>query len=90
MDDPTRNGFAKLEELEDKVRRAVEELKTLRAQRDAAQTEREKLRAALEERSQALRRLEAQLREFESERDAVRRRIEQLVAQIDSLTGGKP
>ena len=90
MDDPTRNGFAKLEELEEKVRRAAEELKALRAQRDAAQAEREKLRAALAERSEALRGLEAQMREFETERDQVRRRIEQLVAQIDSMTGGKP
>ena len=30
MDEATRNGFQKLEELEEKVRRAVEDLKTLR------------------------------------------------------------
>lgn len=90
MDDPTRNGFVKLEELEEKVRRAVEELKTLRVQRDTAQVEAEKLRAALKERGEVLQRLEAQLAEFQSEREQVRRRIEQLVAQIDSLTEGKP
>ena len=86
MDDSTRDAFAKLAELEEKVRRAAEELQTLRAQRDAAQAEAEKLRAALKERGETLRRLEAQLMEFQTEREQVRTRIEQLVAQIDSLT----
>jgi len=90
MDEATRNGFQKLEELEEKVRRAVEELKTLRGQREAAQAEAEKLRAALKERGETLRRLEAQLVEFQTEREQVRARIEQLVAQIDSLTGEQP
>ncbi|OFV87447.1 MAG: hypothetical protein A3D93_00540 [Acidobacteria bacterium RIFCSPHIGHO2_12_FULL_67_30] len=90
MDEATRNGFQKLEELEEKVRRAVEELKTLRGQREAAQAEAEKLRAALKERGETLRRLEAQLVEFQTEREQVRSRIEQLVAQIDSLTGDQP
>ncbi len=90
MDEITRNGFQKLEELEEKVRRAVGELKTLRGQREAAQAEAEKLRAALKERGETLRRLEAQLVEFQTEREQVRARIEQLVAQIDSLTGEQP
>src|SRR3970282_73360 len=90
MDQATRNGFQKLEELEEEVRRAVEELKTLRGQREAAQAEAEKLRAALKERGETLRRLEAQLVEFQTEREQVRSRIEQLVAQIDSLTGDQP
>lgn len=86
MDEATRNGFFRLEELEEKVRRAVEELKNLRAQRDLAQAEADKLRAALKERGETLRRLEAQLVESQTEREQVRGRIEQLVAQIDSLT----
>ena len=90
MDDPTRNGFVKLEELEEKVHRAVEELKALRAQRDAAHAEAERLRAALAERGETLTRLEAQWREFQIEREQVRRRIEQLLAQIDSLAEEQP
>lgn len=90
MDEPTRNGFQKLEELEEKVRRAVEELKSLRGQRDAVQAEAEKLRAALKERGEALRLLETQLLETQTEHEQVRRRIEELVAQIDSLTEAEP
>lgn len=90
MDDPTRNGFLRLEELEEKVRRAVDELKALRAQRDAAQAETEKLRAALKERGETLRRLEAQLVEFQTEREQVRGRIEHLVAEIDSVREEEP
>lgn len=90
MDEPTRNGFLKLTELEEKVRQAVDELKTLRAQRAAAQSETEKLRAALKERGETLQRLEAQLLELQTEREQVRSRIEQLLAQIDSLTEAEP
>lgn len=90
MDDPTRNGFAKLEELEEQIRRAVGELQNLRVQRDAARAETEKLRAALKERGETLRRLEAQLMDFQTEREQVRGRIEELVAQIDSLSEEQP
>lgn len=90
MDEPTPNGLLKLEELEQKVCRAVEELRSLRAQRDAAQAEAEKLRAALKERGETLQSLEAQLLELQTERAQVRSRIEQLVAQIDSLAEAQP
>lgn len=90
MDEPAPNGMAALEELEDKVRRAVEELRRLRSQRDAAVAETEKLRAALRERGETLKRLETQLLELETERAQVRGRIEQLVAQIDALTEAEP
>jgi len=86
MDESTRDAFEKLEELEQRVRRAVQTLKTLRGERDATQAEADKLRAALKERGETLRQLEAQLVEFQTEREQVRRRIEALVAQIDSLT----
>ncbi|HKZ51778.1 MAG TPA: hypothetical protein VJ085_00710 [Candidatus Acidoferrales bacterium] len=86
MNEPAQNGLPALKELEEKVRRAVEELRRLRAQRDAAQAEAEKLRAALRERGETSQRLETQLLELETERAQVRGRIEQLVAQIDALT----
>lgn len=86
MDEPAQNGLPALEELEEKVRRAVEELRRLRAQRDAALAEAEKLRAALRERGESMQRLETLLLELETERAQVRGRIEQLVAQIDALT----
>jgi len=86
MDEATQDAFRQLEELEEKVRRAAETLKALRAQRDAAQAEADKLRAALKERGETLRQLEARLVEFQTEREQVRSRIEQLVARIDSLT----
>lgn len=90
MDEPAQNGMAALEELEDKVRRAVDELRRLRSQRDAALAEAEKLRAALRERGETLKRLESELLELETERAQVRGRIEQLVAQIDALTEAEP
>ncbi|MFQ5662440.1 MAG: hypothetical protein ACE5HL_01235 [Terriglobia bacterium] len=90
MDDPTRNSLLELKELEEKVHRAAEELKSLRAQREAAQGETQKLRAALKERGETLKRLEAQLLTVQTEREQVRSRIEQLIAQIDSLTEVEP
>ncbi len=90
MDDATRNGFRKLEELEKKISRAVENLKALRTERDAARAEAEKLRTGLKERGETLRQLEGQLADFRAEREQVRSRIEQLVAQIDSLTEEQP
>lgn len=90
MDEPAPNALAALEELEDKVRRGVEELRRLRSQRDAAVAEAEKLRAALRERGETLKHLETELLELETERAQVRGRIEQLVAQIDALTEAEP
>jgi len=90
MDEPAQNGMAALTELEDKVRRAVDELRRLRTQRDAAVAEAEKLRAALRERGETLKRLQTELLERETERAQVRDRIEQLVAQIDALTEAEP
>ncbi|MFQ5723936.1 MAG: hypothetical protein ACE5G6_05540, partial [Terriglobia bacterium] len=75
MDDATRNGFRKLEELEKKIARAVERLKALRTERDAARAEAEKLRAGLKERGETLRQLEDQLADFRAEREQVRSRI---------------
>ena len=89
-DEATRELSRKLDQLETTVRRAVEELKSLRAQWDTAQAEAQRLRAALQERSRALQQLETQLRELEGERDEVRRRVELLVAQIDSLSEVEP
>lgn len=90
MDEATREALEQLTELEEKVRHVAEELKALRGQRDLAQAEAEKLRAALKERGETLRTLEARLVEFQTEREQVRGRIEQLVARIDSLTGDQP
>ncbi|MFQ5777228.1 MAG: hypothetical protein ACE5IP_04405 [Terriglobia bacterium] len=87
MDEPTRSGAPPLEKLETTVRRVVVELRALRAQRDAACAEAEKLRAALRERRETLKRLEGELLALQTEREQVRGRIEQLVDQIDSLTG---
>jgi predicted nucleic acid-binding Zn-ribbon protein len=86
VDATPQDGLLKLEELEARIRRAVEELRRLREQCDAALAEREKLRAALKERGQTVQRLEARLLELQTEREQVRGRIEHLVAQIDSLT----
>ena len=78
-----------LAELEETVRRAVEKITSLRAEREAARAETEKLRAALRERGETLKHLESRLFDYQAEREQTRTRIEQLVAQIDSLTGEK-
>ncbi len=85
MDDPTHEALRELEALEAKLRQAVERMQTLRAERNAARGEPEKLRAALHYRAGTIRELESQLLDHETEREKVRGRIEQLLAQIDAL-----
>lgn len=90
MDESPANPLDQLTALEEKVRRAAEEIRRLATERAAGRAELEKLRSALQERGETVRRLETQLLELETERAEVRTRIERLMAQIDSLTGAKP
>ncbi len=85
MGDPTHEALRELEALEAKLRQAVERMQSLRAERNAARGETEKLRAALHYRAGTIRELESQLLNHHTEREKVRGRIEQLLAQIDAL-----
>jgi FtsZ-binding cell division protein ZapB len=74
-----------LAQLEDRIRRAVELVTTLRAERDAAVGQRD---AAVSQRDSAtseVEKLRAQAVALEQERGQVRSRIEKLLGQMDQL-----
>jgi FtsZ-binding cell division protein ZapB len=75
-----------LSHLEERIRRAVELVAQLRAERDAAITERDAARngagAALSE----MQKLRDEVEELRGERKTVRTRIEKLLGQMDQLS----
>jgi FtsZ-binding cell division protein ZapB len=83
MSEPEADSLA---HLEDRIRRAVELVAQLRAERDAAVSERDAARngagAALSE----MQKLRDELEELRGERKAVRVRIEKLLGQMDTLS----
>jgi uncharacterized coiled-coil DUF342 family protein len=82
-----------LANLEERVRRAVELVATLKAERDAALSDLEEARVAMAELA-SLKKTAAEAERFRAEIDAlraerkqVRVRIEKLLGQIDQLSG---
>lgn len=74
-----------LAQLEDRIRKAVELVTTLRAERDAAIGQRD---AAVSQRDSSVgdvEKLRSQLQALEQERGQVRSRIEKLLGQMDQL-----
>ncbi len=82
-----------LANLEERIRRAVELVATLKAERDAALIAIEEARAAMAELAPLKKaaaeaeRLRAELDGFRVERKQVRVRIEKLLGQMDQLSG---
>lgn len=72
-----------LVQLEERIRRAVDLVATLRSERDAALEELVTLRKS----SQEVVKLQAELDELKGERKQVRGRIEKLLGQMDQLSG---
>ena len=73
--------------LEERIRRVTELVASLRAERDAALTERDAARQAAGSTLSELQRLRAENEELRGERQQVRVRIEKLLGQMDVLGG---
>lgn len=71
--------------LEERVRRAVEVIRTERAARVLAEERAAKAEAELASQSPAAEQLKEEVRTLRAERDHVRQRVEKLLAQLDAL-----
>jgi FtsZ-binding cell division protein ZapB len=76
-----------LASLEERIRRTVEIVNMLRAERDAAITERDQARSAAGATLADLQKLRDEIDELRGERKHVRTRIEKLLGQMDLLSG---
>jgi FtsZ-binding cell division protein ZapB len=74
-------------DLEERIRRTVELVATLRAERDAALAERDQARNAAGSSTAELQKLRQEVEELRGERKHVRTRIEKLLGQMDLLSG---
>jgi FtsZ-binding cell division protein ZapB len=74
-------------DLEERIRRTVELVATLRAERDAALAERDQARNAIGSSTSELQKLRQEVEELRGERKHVRTRIEKLLGQMDLLSG---
>ena len=72
--------------LEEKIRRAVELLKSEREARAAAERDAHRFRQQLRERQEEFDSLRAELVTLRREREEVRARVEKMLRQIDALT----
>ncbi len=72
--------------LEEKIRRAVELLKSEREARASAERDAARLRQQVRERQDEFDSLRAELLTLRREREEVRTRVEKMLRQIDSLT----
>lgn len=71
--------------LEDRIRRAVEQLKQERQARAAAEERAAQAEAQLQEQESHLAQLQMEIDALHAERDHVRQRVERLLAQLDAL-----
>ena len=74
-------------ELEERILRAVDQLKRERHDRAAAEERAAQAEAQAREQSAHAGRLEQEIRQFRAERDHVRQRIDKLLKQLDALEG---
>lgn len=81
---PEEDSLASLEE---RIRRTVELVNQLRAERDAAVAERDASRNAAGTAMSDLQKLRQEIDELRGERKQVRTRIEKLLGQMDLLSG---
>lgn len=89
----TESELDSLANLEERVRRAVELVSSLKAERDSAMSELADMRAALAELASARKaaaeteKLREEIAGLRTERKQVRVRIEKLLGQMDQLSG---
>ncbi len=76
-----------LASLEERIRRTVELVNSLRAERDAAVAERDQARNAAGTALAEAQKMRQEIEELRGERKHVRTRIEKLLGQMDLLSG---
>ena len=81
---PEEDSLASLEE---RIRRTVETVATLRAERDEAYAERDEARKAAGAAVADAQKLRQEIEDLRGERKQVRTRIEKLLGQMDLLSG---
>jgi len=76
-----------LSNLEERIRRTVEMVSTLRAELDAARSERDQAQKSATTATSENQKLRQEIDELRGERKQVRTRIEKLLGQMDLLSG---
>jgi len=82
----TEEGLEQLEQLEEKIKRAVELLQSARREKEQLERENSQFRLRLAEQEHDLRLLQEQLNRFEKERETVKARVQKILDQVDALT----
>ena len=83
----TADGLEQLLNLEEKVNRTIDLLRSTKAEKQELARENTRLQRECEQKDKAIGKLEDRLGSLEQDRDAVRGRIQTLLEQVDSLTG---
>ena len=81
----TEESTEQLDQLEEKILRAIELLQTARSEKEQLLKENSQLRKSLSEKEHQLRLAEEQARRLEKDRDVVRSRVEKVLGQVDEL-----
>jgi chromosome segregation ATPase len=79
-------GQEQLEQLEEKIQRAVDLIVSSRAEKDQLRSENIQIRQRLAEQEHNLRLLQEQLNRFEKERATLKARVQRILEQVDALT----
>ena len=82
---PAESGLEALASLEERIRRATDMVASLRAERDAAISERDLAKQAAGPAIEEARQLRSEVDALRKERTEVRKRIEKLLGQLDSI-----
>lgn len=73
--------------LEEKVYRTIEQYKSAKEARAAAERDTQRVRQQLEEREEEVESLRREMVRLRKEREEIRARVEKMLAQIESLAG---
>jgi FtsZ-binding cell division protein ZapB len=82
----TADGLEQLLDLEEKVNRTIDLLRSTKAEKAELTRENTRLQRECEQKDKAIEKLEDHLGRLEQEREAVRGRLQKLLEQVDSLT----
>jgi FtsZ-binding cell division protein ZapB len=82
----TEDGQEQLEQLEEKIRLAVEMIQSARAEKEELRSENRRIRERLAEQEHNLRVLHEQVNRYERERANLKARVQKILDQVDVLT----